>query len=338
VLTSIDPTFGSTAGNTIVTLLGDHFDITSVVEFDGQPGNILFNSSTEIRVQTPATLVEGIVDVDVSTINGSDTLPSAYTYWQDGTGLYGMAGTVEWDEYMGGYWTGPTQVGYADFWFTEPTSLPTWELRYSTGMDQCELDYIGPNFNAYLPGSPTLSMSEAGGTAFNVTSDPVDSWYYSAGPLTAADLKLGAPYTLQPAMGADPSWPQFTAPDVLELPNSMYVTNPVIDAPNAPYINRTFNLQWSGPYTGDYVTLILIHQRWNGAINNWDTLETQTCVLTDDGFFTVPGNQWTSWNASLDGVIIAAGRAMETTGTLPFNNATSNVLGAYYAIGFGLAQ
>ena len=78
-LTSLNPTTGPTAGGTTVTIDGTNLSGASSVTFGGTAATITANTSSQITVTTPAGAA-GAVDVAVTTVGGSATLPGSYTY------------------------------------------------------------------------------------------------------------------------------------------------------------------------------------------------------------------------------------------------------------------
>ena len=78
-LTSLNPTTGPTAGGTTVTIDGTNLGGASSVTFGGTAATITANTSSQITVTTPAGAA-GAVNVVVTTVGGSATLPSGYTY------------------------------------------------------------------------------------------------------------------------------------------------------------------------------------------------------------------------------------------------------------------
>ncbi|WP_165482041.1 IPT/TIG domain-containing protein [Legionella beliardensis] len=79
-ITTINPTAGPAAGGQTVTITGTNLTGTNSVTFDGTPatGVTVVNDST-VTVVTPAGIA-GPVDVMVTTVGGSETVPGGYTY------------------------------------------------------------------------------------------------------------------------------------------------------------------------------------------------------------------------------------------------------------------
>lgn len=81
-ITSVDPTSGPNAGGTLVTVSGSNFMSLSTVDFGSSSATeVTVVDSSMITCRTPAYSGEGWVDVTVTTPLGSDTLPSAFYYY-----------------------------------------------------------------------------------------------------------------------------------------------------------------------------------------------------------------------------------------------------------------
>lgn len=90
-LSSIDPTTGTAAGNTLVTLTGTDFVDGATVTFDGQAAtSVTFVNSTSITCRTPAHAA-GAVDVVVTNPDlQSDSLVGGYTYTASASGAVSL--------------------------------------------------------------------------------------------------------------------------------------------------------------------------------------------------------------------------------------------------------
>jgi hypothetical protein len=79
-LVSVNPTDGPAIGGTTVTLTGTGLTGTTDVTFDGVPATgVLVVNDTTVTVTTPSHTA-GLVDVELTTPGGSDTLVNAFTY------------------------------------------------------------------------------------------------------------------------------------------------------------------------------------------------------------------------------------------------------------------
>jgi len=79
-VTSVTPNTGPTTGGTAVTIKGTNFVAPATVSFGGEPatGVVVVNLTT-ITAVTPSNS-PGPVDVVVTTVCGSGTLPGGFTY------------------------------------------------------------------------------------------------------------------------------------------------------------------------------------------------------------------------------------------------------------------
>jgi sugar lactone lactonase YvrE len=78
-ITSINPTSGTTAGGTSVTIAGTNLASASAVDFGTAAATVTADSASSITATTPAGSA-GAVSVSVTTPNGTSTDTSAYTY------------------------------------------------------------------------------------------------------------------------------------------------------------------------------------------------------------------------------------------------------------------
>lgn len=80
VITSLSLTSGNIAGDTTITISGSHLTGTTAVTFGGTAGtSITVVNDTTLTVHTPAHAA-GVVDVTITTPQGSQTSTNAYTY------------------------------------------------------------------------------------------------------------------------------------------------------------------------------------------------------------------------------------------------------------------
>jgi hypothetical protein len=255
-----------------------------------------------------------------------------FDYFQDGTGLVGAVGTIEWNDLRGNYWS-PDSVdgGYAQVLFPIPTAY-TWQtFIYSPFVEHCELDYVAPTLYVYAPGVASVEVS-AGSVSHTLLPDPTAPFLYYQVDLPVA---VGQAYDLDPMVGGV-DWPDFSLTDLSgAIPNGLVITYPSIDGADPPTVPRQFTVQWNGPYDGDGLLLYLERQRYDGT--QWISQESVSCWVQDDGSYALP-NLWTDWQSD-DGVLFYAGRYNEPSNVLlPYNNARSAVLGTYWTVGFLIAN
>lgn len=78
-VTALNPTSGSTAGGTTITISGTNLGTTSSVTFGGTTATLGARNPNSVTVLTP-TRAAGNVDVVLTTAGGSATVPGGYTY------------------------------------------------------------------------------------------------------------------------------------------------------------------------------------------------------------------------------------------------------------------
>ncbi len=83
---AIDPPFGTDAGGSVVTILGESMDAITAVWFGDSEATLGAATDTELSVTTPAG-AEGVVDVTLEAPFTELVLEDAFTYWPDNTGM-----------------------------------------------------------------------------------------------------------------------------------------------------------------------------------------------------------------------------------------------------------
>ncbi|MDP2314420.1 MAG: IPT/TIG domain-containing protein [Pseudomonadota bacterium] len=324
----VTPAYGTTVGGTQVVITGGPFDSSATIRFGTAVATRVSVSANEIVVQTPAQTAEGMVDVSVTTSDGTGALTSGFTYYEDGTDTYGLIGSMEWVHYVGSYWSG-TDEGSASFYLTPPTDIDYWEL-YSRTLDSCGSEYVGPDLYYYEPALSSASLTLPSGGTLAFPWDTTTTTF-AARAVTSAQYVQGGSYDLDP-MQPD-GFPLFDVPNVLTLPSSFTVSAPAMSGGTPPNLTRSaLNLTWSGS-GGDAMVAILALR--NAAQDDWD--ETITCAMRDDGSFTVPSATWNRWTSARY-VDILIGRVKMASGTIPYNNADSGFAGIYWNYGLGRTQ
>jgi len=66
-------------------------------------------------------------------------------------------------------------------------------------------------------------------------------------------------------------------------------------------------------------------------------LEEVSCVVDDDGSFTIPSSAFAGWSADAQ-ILMLVGRVKEPSGEIPFNNARSGLVGVQWAAGAMITQ
>ena len=331
VVLGVEPAFGTVEGGDLVTVqLGDLGDSeVTGVRFGDRSADIVDTASDSVTVLSPSSEVEGWVDIAVDVPGDTGVLEGAYHYWLDGQGLAGAAGAVYSSEYVGDYWEGSPQLsGYGWFGLIRPTDFDYRDLYVADRqLDHCELDFESAvSVEYYDLGVSNVSLS-AGGSPLLLSQGEIGSF---AAELDPAALQLGAPYALQD-FGGGPEWSALQLPaTVVELPDDLQITSPVMDGSSPPEIDQSFTVRWSGS-TSDYVLLLLTRQR-DGL-----TVDDVNCVATDDGAFDVPGSIWSGW-AGGDLVTITVARVKVLEPELLHNGSTSGVVGMIVQTGAAYAS
>ena len=77
---SLTPASGSTAGGTLVTIIGSNFTDIVTVKFGGVVASFTIINSTQILATSPAYAITGIVDVSAASAFGTATSYGGFTY------------------------------------------------------------------------------------------------------------------------------------------------------------------------------------------------------------------------------------------------------------------
>ena len=77
---SLTPASGSTAGGTLVTIIGSNFTDIVTVKFGGVVASFTIINSTQIFATSPAYAITGIVDVSAASAFGTATSYGGFTY------------------------------------------------------------------------------------------------------------------------------------------------------------------------------------------------------------------------------------------------------------------
>jgi hypothetical protein len=327
---SIDPNYGTNGGGSIVEIRGGPFDQSVQVMFGNAAGSVLQVNPSLLRVQTPVTSQEGLVDVTVTTETGAGQSDDGFTYWPDATGKSGAIGELRWVHWLGSYWdpSPPEDSGLAWWALIQPNDEHFYHWAFSPTDDSCASDYFYSNsLSNYNLGVSTTSFDVNGRTLTLSDTNNNQLWEKT---LTPSEYVQGATYHLNEISGS--GFPSFGIENITQAPSSFVVTSPYLDGSTPPSIGRNFTVNWSGA-TADRMVLIL--ERMDSSQNS---LETVTCVARNDGSFSVPASAWSGWQAG--GIVFIFVGALNEGGggTLPFNNAESRVSSTYFLAGGAWTQ
>ena len=175
-ITSIDPTNGPAVGGTAVTIYGSDFTTSADTDVDfggAAASDVVVVDQSTITCTTPAHAA-GAVDVEVTNSNGSDTLPSAFTY-HNAPSISG----VDPDEGPVGGGTFATITG-SDFTTVGSTTV-TFGGTAASGVTVVNATTITCTTPAHSAGSVDVEVSNDFGTdtlnnGFAYHNPPVISW------------------------------------------------------------------------------------------------------------------------------------------------------------------
>lgn len=322
---SVWPDYGTTAGGDVITVTGGPFDASAVVRISGETATVSSATETELVVVTPAVAREGLAQVQVETDAGSGRLASAFRYWEDARGAYGMVGIVELSRYTGSYWDGgtPSDLLNALVYFSDPTTV-RWSELFAPSLDTCRSEtWTGaPAVTVFDPSISTLSLQPNSGSTLSL---PYDGLGFSAEPTS---LTAGGTYDLLAPGGLLPAE---DVPGVLRLPSSgPTVTAPAISSSIPPDISQYQTFRWT-PIGADWVLIAMVVD--NGTTS--DGYEAVYCPVVDDGAFTFDGSQFALWPTNTVAIVTVGFVYDQTTTPLPWNQGTSAVAGMVSTVGGG---
>lgn len=322
---TVAPNYGLADGGQEITLAGGPFEGDVAVWFGGVEAEIVSVAEDAVVVRTPSWGNSAMVDVELHADNGDAYADDAFTFWENGGGKYGALGVIEWFDTVGYY--GADTPDWGDAWvaFTVPTGTSVSRLLFGKDPDTCERDYefVG-QIESYVPGSDALTLNGAGGSSLSL------GWAGDEGRFeTALTEGQYVADTWTVAAIEQPGWATFEM-TLAETPPPFAVTSPDLAAVTPAPTGSEIALAWDGD-PGDYVLAALY--RYEGDV----PVDRVTCVLADDGAFTVPSDVWTSWTAG-QAVTIAIGRAIERGETVPYNQSASGVVGIAWTVGVVQAQ
>lgn len=334
---SIEPTWGTTAGGTLITLYGT-FDEDASIRVGGSEADIvdIMPRKGIIEFETPEAGDEGTVNVVLDSNDQTAKLEDGFTYYLDGSGLIGLVGAVNWTDQVGDYWSSaPIDSGYAFMAPVKPGEFD-WGLVYAASLDTCEsnLSYTyAASLEGYDLGAGSTATLAAGSKTIDLTWDSA-SGQFVRDSVVAGQFAAGDSYDLTELEPADDVMPAYTANGLVNTPASFTVNAPNIGGAQAPQVSRTMAFSWSGGAPGDGVFITL------GLVNSAGTAyqEEVTCHVRDDGSFNLPSSAFEgSWPVDRQINIIVA-RYKLSSATIPYNDAGTAVIGEYAIFGAGFTK
>ncbi len=319
-LLSVNPDQGTTEGDDVIILSLSH-DVDSVsVQFGSEDAEVLTVEGSIISVRTPPQAAEGFVDVSISANGGNDSLDDSFYYWEDSTDLTGAIGMVAWYHYQGVGW--PSDIeddGQAYFRFVHPTDLTLYD-RYSPELNDCASGWSA-TFDPYPVEAPAPRLVSDNGDS--ITLSPNGAYFYSEN----LNWDAGATFSLTREETAP--WPELSLDDAIEWPNEVYIDYPLVDL-FLDYVDPETYIEWSGSSSNP---AILRLSRYEGD----EVVETVTCVVTDDGSYTLDGGVWEDWTPE-EYLVMEVGRVIPPDATLPFNHGNVEIAGVYFSAGVAITQ
>ncbi len=180
-ITSVSPATGTTTGGTTVTITGTNLTGATAVHFGGNLATITASTSaTSITVTSPATTTAGIVDVTVTTPNGTSATSSAdhFTYQIGGTVTGGTipGGTLEVTSITPVKTSAIADGTYDNGWsylfnITVPTGEPNLSMDFANWFDTAS-DTIPVANNIQISSAQASDTTPVTITAANAFSSP----------------------------------------------------------------------------------------------------------------------------------------------------------------------
>lgn len=330
-VSGLSPDFGTTAGGTLVEITGGPFDSSAEVYFGSTAGTVVSTTESLITVRTPSVSEEGLYSVTVRAAAGEGALESGFVFWTDGAGLSGTLGAIEFTEQVGSYWSGSGGVtfGSAAIYFVAPTGIEWYEL-FAPTLDTCrnEASYsFGGTIEIYDPGVSSIQLT--GSRSMNLSWDS-EYGYYALAELTTSQWAANASYDLQPMSGG--GFPALTVSGIAATAPAPTLYSPAIGGSTPPDISPNPTFSWAA--TGaDWVLITM--GIWDSGNTGYQ--EVINCVARDDGSFRVDTGQFSQWPYDRQ-IDVYFGPARKATGTLPWNNAQSGVIGLTRIYGAGFTR
>jgi IPT/TIG domain/Carboxypeptidase regulatory-like domain len=169
-VTAINPTGGSVAGGTTVTITGTSLSSASGVKFGTTAGTITANSAASVTATAPAETA-GTVDVTVTTLAGTSALSSADRF------TYAAAPTVTALNPTSGSVTGGTAVTIAGTNLSGATAVRFGTTAGSVTADSATS--ITATTPAEVAGTVDVTVTTAGGTS---AASSADHYTFAAAP------------------------------------------------------------------------------------------------------------------------------------------------------------
>ena len=302
-------------------ILGGPFDGSVVVTIGGNDADVLSIEADRLVVELPPA-AEGMRDVVVEGELASAQLDNGIRYFEDGTGLAGTIGAIEWYELQGSYWTeDSSDFGSAWWGLVEPEDVHYWSL-FGVEEDSCVAAAEFPTLRFMDTGLATTSLSTGDRS---IDLEGLDDRTFDTS-LSRAEYQEYATYGVDVSGG---TLPDFAIPDLARTGAAFDLYAPYVFGSAPPELKKNeLDIEWG---QADADRMIIWVERYDEDLS--EVIETVACVARDDGSFSVPGATWQEdWDYD-QWLYIYVGAVHEDGGAVPLNNAESRVAGVYWLLG-----
>lgn len=328
-VTALVPDYGPVNGGNSVTIRGGPFTAEAEVRFGGVPAAVRSWTEGELVVDAPTAQGEGWVAVEVTTGEGAGSTDRGYRYFRDQSGKTGLVGFVQYKHSVGAL-AAQGDVASARLAFLDPVNDDGWWSQYASGPGSCHRDYA-PNlgWQPLDPGAATLPL-ESDHATIALAWDGAEVAYNGVdgtGEVPAAELVPGSSWTI-PTFESD-ELPTFGLPALATVPGAFELTAPAIDTATTPVLTQDdLAFRWSSDGEADAVIIDLtLADAGTGA-----QVQRVTCLVEDNGSFELPTGAFSLWEPDLV-LYLKVGVAVEVIETLPLDQSSTRVVGAYTVSG-----
>jgi len=240
-----------------------------------------------------------------------------------------LLGQMYWIELQGDYWSSGDPSGGAWWALLDPPSPIRSEDVYGEP-NACLLDYDPGDLTAgFADGGSGTARLVQGDREVHLTWDSSVDWF--AADLAEGDFVFDATYDLAPTE-FDP-YGSLEIEKLVQTPGDFTLDAPLLDAETAPDITADqLTFEWSKDGGEDWfvidLTLLDIEQM---------PLEHVTCLVENNGHFTVPGDTFTRWSSS-SLLFILIGPYLETAARAPFAEGGMRFGAVYQKMGAAYTQ
>jgi hypothetical protein len=280
---------------------------------------------------TPASADAGVVDIKVTTNSGSGSQEAGYRFFLDGTGMAGAMGFVYWAHFLGDYWSNAADSGGA-WWsiLSDPEARTLPEIFYSPSLGTCVSDYSTDGFFVDDLEVPVTTL-RVNNRAIVLNWD--SNQYAWTKVLGVGDFVQSANYDLDPIAAS--AYPEFSVGNFARTPSTFLLASPNLNT--LGYLRQQdLIFQWTQATADEMVIVLTRMQDVGGTTTPQETVTCRVANTGSGGTFTVPTSVWRGWGGDYLEVDIAA--LTYAAGSLPFNNANSGVVGAYWLVGAAFMQ